>query len=114
MEPIYYYRAVTERVIDGDTYQLRVDLGFRVAVSINGRLRGVNCPEKNTDAGKRAAEFARLILLPDKKPPTELVIQSYKDEQSFARWVVVIWIPGNVSLAQQIIKFGHGEVLLVD
>jgi len=54
MEPMYCYRATTERVIDGDTYRLSVDLGFRCSVSIEGRLQGVDCPELDTENGKKS------------------------------------------------------------
>lgn len=110
MEPAYYYKATTEEVTDGDTYRLRVDLGFRVAVTISGRIRGANSPERGTKEGKAAKAYAESILLPS-SGPTPLVIQSYKDEQSFARWIVNVWLPGDVSLAGQLIKAGHAVVL---
>lgn len=102
IEPAYRYRALCHRVIDGDTYVLDVDLGFRSALQIEGRLRGVDTPELNTASGQRAKLYvAELIMgLP-------LVIESYHDRRSFARWVVDVYL-GGASLAERIIADGYG------
>lgn len=104
--PVYRYRAACERVVDGDTYRLRVDLGFGAGLSINGRLRDVNCPELSTEAGKAARAYAESRLMAG--PPTPLILESYRDRQSFARWIVDIWLPGGQALAADLIAAGHG------
>jgi len=35
---VYRYRAVCHRVIDGDTYDLAIDLGFKVTLTVPVRL----------------------------------------------------------------------------
>jgi len=40
------------RVIDGDTQKLLLDLGFSSYVSVTTRIRGIDCPEKSTFAGR--------------------------------------------------------------
>lgn len=110
MEPAYFYKAVTQRVVDGDTYHLVVDLGFHVATMVPARLHGVDAPELKTEAGKIARAYAISLLLP-MEGATPLVIQSFKDEQSFARWVVNIWLPGDVSLAGKLLESGHAVPL---
>jgi len=42
------------RVIDGDTVELIVDLGFRVETRIHLRLEGIDAPELSTPMGKIA------------------------------------------------------------
>lgn len=107
--PAYVYRATVDRVIDGDTYVLDVDLGFKVHAKITVRLRGVNCPELSTDEGKTAASWVA-----DEIVGQQLLIQSYKDQQSFARWVcdVYLTMPSGAitALADGIISSGHGVV----
>lgn len=110
MEPSYFYKALTERVVDGDTYHLRVDLGFYVALSIPGRLHGVDCPELKTPEGKEARDYVKTLLFTD-VGPTPLVVQSFRDEQSFARWVVNVWLPDDVSLAGRLLEAGHAVPL---
>lgn len=108
MDPAYQYRGLTARVIDGDTYELDIDLGFRVSFTINGRLHGVDCPELSTEAGKQAKAWVESILRPDGKP-IQLVVVSYKDRQTFARWVVDIYLPDDVRLTDKIIEAGQGK-----
>lgn len=112
MEPAYFYKAIAEEVHDGDTYRLRVDLGFRVFMVINARLHGVDAPELRTKEGISSRDYVKLILTPS-DGPTPLVVQSFKDEQSFARWVTNIWLPGDVNLAGHLIETGYAVPLNV-
>lgn len=99
--PAYRYRATCRRVIDGDTYELDVDLGFRVSVRIMVRLRGpIDCPEVHTPEGMRARDDAIALL-----NGAALVIESYKDQQSFARWVCNVYV-GGVSVADELRRLG--------
>lgn len=54
--------AQVVRVIDGDTVIVVADLGWRVKIETAVRVDGMNAPEKTTDAGRLAAEFARGLL----------------------------------------------------
>lgn len=101
MEPVYTYRATSDRVIDGDTFVANVDLGFFVAIKIHVRLHGVDTPEKG-QAGWAEATDALKALITDKS----LILKSFKDQRTFERWVCDVWVGDlNVSDAQQI----HGK-----
>jgi endonuclease YncB( thermonuclease family) len=102
MDPAYIYRAEVLDVHDGDTYRLRVDLGFRCAVTIQCRLHGVDAPELNTPEGKAARNFALEAI-----EGGEVVIQSYKDQRSFERWVCDVWLPDGRSLADTLVQAGY-------
>lgn len=99
----YLYRAKIDRIIDGDTYVLAVDLGFRVSLVITGRLRGVDCPELNTPAGVTARKYVADLIAAQ----PDLVIQSYKDQQSFARWIVDVWLTDGRSLSDVLVDAGQ-------
>ena len=45
---MYYYNAVLVRVVDGDTIDAIIDLGFVVQVKKRIRLAGINAPESRT------------------------------------------------------------------
>ena len=49
---MYTYKAKLNRVVDGDTVNLTIDLGFRLTYTANCRLAGINAPEMNTEEGK--------------------------------------------------------------
>lgn len=57
------YQATVDRVVDGDTVDVVVDLGFDLSLRGRFRLAGIDAPEMNTAAGR--ASKARLEeLLP--------------------------------------------------
>lgn len=45
---MYQYNAICTRVIDGDTVDARVDLGFNVWIECRVRLMGIDAPETRT------------------------------------------------------------------
>jgi len=59
---LYVYKAIVERVIDGDTLLIRLDLGFQVCKVQRIRLAQVDTPEKDTKAGRKAFEYVRDTL----------------------------------------------------
>ena len=44
----FFYQAKVVNVVDGDTLDLLVDLGFNVHHNIRVRLHGINTPESKT------------------------------------------------------------------
>jgi hypothetical protein len=65
-----------------------VDLGFEVRRRVTVRVKDLHCPERFTPEGDAvtAAAYALLHATP------QLVVRSYKDKQSFARWVCDVWM----------------------
>jgi micrococcal nuclease len=100
-EPVYVYRAEIIRVIDGDTFVANVDLGFETFTHIVVRLHMVNAPELHTPGG----EEAKVYLMRFMAEP--VILRSYKDQRSFARWVCDVFQNGK-SLTDEIINAGHG------
>jgi micrococcal nuclease len=45
---MYEYKAKITRVVDGDTLEALIDVGFNTHVSSTLRLYGINTPEKRT------------------------------------------------------------------
>lgn len=113
MDATYRYRARALEVHDGDTYLLDVDLGLHVHAHEWIRLRGVNTPELNTDAGYQARLFVAAALMPgDVAPGPAVVIQTQKtrgglDVQTFARYVADVQLPDGRDLATVLVDAGH-------
>jgi micrococcal nuclease len=61
---IYIYKAELVRVVDGDTVDLIIDLGFDTSRKERFRLYGIDAPEMNTLAGKAAKTWLREALQP--------------------------------------------------
>jgi endonuclease YncB( thermonuclease family) len=60
-DALYTYKATVERVIDGDTLWLQVDLGFRVWTRQKLRLRGINTEELGA-GGEKAGRYVKRRL----------------------------------------------------
>jgi micrococcal nuclease len=86
--PAYRYRARVVRVIDGDTIVATLDLGLRVSTTVHLRVRGVDTPEMSTPEGRVVK--ARVVALFALRP--NILVQTYKDQQSFSRWVADVWL----------------------
>jgi len=85
----YVYSGFVTRVIDADTLEIDVDLGFHLKTKQHFRLVNVNAPEMRGDqreAGLAAKQYAmdRLLL-------KEVVIRTAKAD-SFGRWLAHVWI----------------------
>jgi len=61
---IYIYKAELVRVVDGDTVDLIIDLGFDTLRKERFRLYGIDAPEMNTQEGKVAKAWLENALMP--------------------------------------------------
>jgi endonuclease YncB( thermonuclease family) len=67
---MYQYKAKLNKIVDGDTVNLTIDLGFRMTMTANCRLAGINAPEMSTKEGQVAKVYLTTIL------PDSFTIQS--------------------------------------
>ncbi len=96
---------VTEivKITDGDTYWLRVDVGFRQSMLVHTRLNEWDTPEiyrgssYERERGKVARDFAEHWM---RSSFDDLHIQTYKDPDSFGRWLADVFIPSGASLGK--------------
>lgn len=87
---MYDYTATVLKVVDGDTIDLRVDLGFHVSTTIRTRILGIDAPEVRTQEGKNVRDYLRLAL----PPGTQVQIQTEKDPgDKYGRWLATIREP---------------------
>ena len=65
---MYEYNAICTRVVDGDTIDARVDLGFNVWIECRIRIQGIDAPETRTRdlkekaLGLQTKEFLKTIM----------------------------------------------------
>lgn len=60
MEPIYRYRAEVRQVVDGDTVDAVIDLGFYIKITERLRLEGLDTPEIR-GVSRASAEYRKGI-----------------------------------------------------
>ena len=56
------YSGVVDSVHDGDTINIKLDVGFDLTVYARVRVMGINAPELSTAAGKAARDYAQSLL----------------------------------------------------
>lgn len=87
---LFTYQAEVRRVVDGDTVELALDLGFSIMYRHSCRLYGINAPEHGTEAGDAAKDFLKALL----PVGTEVIVKTMKDKnEKFGRILGVIVIP---------------------
>ena len=59
---MFTYQTKLIEVIDGDTVDLLIDLGFGVHVKERCRLYGIDAPEMPTEAGKAAKAYLESLI----------------------------------------------------
>lgn len=101
--PQYRYRISVVRVIDGDTIEADIDLGFYARIRTNLRLYGIDCPEMNTPEGK-AARQAVIDIVIDGGP---LTADTIKADKYGNRWDAVVWLSDGRNLSLELVKSGH-------
>lgn len=99
-----HYPAALVRVVDGDTYVLRVDLGFDVSYTATIRLADLDTAERFTPEGRLASAAAELFLRSGK-----ITVQP-TGAMTFARHVGHVYVDG-VSVAKHLLERGHRKVL---
>jgi micrococcal nuclease len=86
---LYEYNAKVDRVIDGDTVDFIVDLGFNVNIKIRGRLEGVDTPERgHPDWNIATAKCEQLLA--EAEFGREYITIRTKKTGKYGRWIVSI------------------------
>jgi len=110
MDERQYVYKITQvvKIVDGDTYWLRCDVGFRQEILINVRLSGYDCPESNrgSDYEKAKALEAHTAAYTFLSMLLPLYIRTEKDPDNFGRWLGDIWAGGVVD--SEVVHLGQG------
>ena len=119
---MYQYKAQVRQVIDADTIDVLIDLGFGVHTMQRLRLYGIDAPEMRTEAGKVAKEYVKSVLL-GADASMFVYVRTLKDKKDkYGRKLAVLYFDPvsmaddrdesnigvmGMSLNQQIVNNGH-------
>jgi len=107
---LYQYALKRVRVVDGDTLEGDIDLGFGVMLSATKvRLAHINCPENDTEAGKAAKAFTEqwISKILDSKVDVIVLVKNHKKDK-YGRILGVVSGNGE-DLAQMLQMNGHAK-----
>lgn len=112
------YPAKVVEVVDGDTVDFSVDVGFSISVKERFRLLGINAPEKKlqTRQAGEAAMCHLILLLVDACDAKGFVrIRTHKNKvDKYGRYLVVILFPDGTSLNDRMVSDGHAVPYMVE
>ena len=104
---MYKYNAKLDRVVDGDTIDALVDLGFDTWKKVRIRMMGMNAPESRTrDLGEKKLGLAAKARLIEILGDGEFTLQSH-GVGKYGRCLGEIFRESDVSINRQLINEGH-------
>jgi micrococcal nuclease len=106
----YQYKAEVKKVVDGDTFDILIDLGFDTYRHGRVRLYGINTPETRTKnleekkMGLAAKEFADPWI---KKSNNKVKIETILDKnEKYGRILARVWNEDGECLNTEIVNVG--------
>ena len=104
MNPCYVYNALVTKVVDGDTADLDVHLGFKMTAHIRVRFYGINAPEtrgKERPLGLQSKKWVKDLI-----EGRVITIKTHKTGK-YGRWLAELYIPGEEeSINDQMVRLG--------
>ncbi len=103
------YRAVVDRVVDGDTLYVLISTGFNTYSYHSIRVAGINSPELFTsDPIEREKGRAAKAYLESIAPPgTKCLLRTDKDKTTFGRYVGSMTLESGIDVASEMVPAGH-------
>jgi micrococcal nuclease len=108
---MYTYNAELIRVIDGDTIEAMVDLGFHTWRKVTVRLYGINAPESRTrDLEEKERGLAAKKRLTELLKDGKFLLESHGIGK-YGRCLGIIYVEEfEVNLNYLLIEEGHAEL----
>lgn len=103
----YYYTGRVYNVVDGDTIDVEIDLGFKVSIRQRLRLNGLNTPEKGNPGFKEAKDWLTNKIL------NQIIMIKTSKISKFGYYLAEVWL-GSTSINESLIdqrlaQIYHGE-----
>ena len=107
---VYLYNAEVKKIVDGDTFDVLIDIGFNIFKKERIRLYGINTPESRTTnleekkMGLAAKEFTdQWITAAGHKIKIETILDK---NEKYGRILARVWNETGESLNEAIVKSG--------
>jgi micrococcal nuclease len=104
---MYEYKAKVVKVVDGDTVDCDVDLGFYMTARIRFRLARIDTPEIRGEERPEGLLAKQWLIDTLQKSNNEITVQTGKTGK-YGRWIGEIII-GETNINDELVKTGHAE-----
>ena len=103
---MYKYNAKLDRVVDGDTVDALVDLGFDTWKKVRIRMVGMNAPESRTsDLEEKARGIAAKIRLEELLGEGKFILES-QGVGKYGRCLGILFVD-DININKTLIQEGH-------
>jgi len=105
---VYEYNCKVKRVVDGDTVDVLIDLGFDVAYASRVRLYGIDTPESRTrDKDEKARGLISKDFLKSWLDKGSVVIRTRKDKKGKFGRILGEMIVDDININELMIEEHH-------
>tara|TARA_R100000306_G_C4252360_1_gene81075 strand:+ start:86 stop:454 length:369 start_codon:yes stop_codon:yes gene_type:complete len=111
---MFEYFCKLERVVDGDTIDVNIDLGFQVWHKARVRMLGIDTPESRTrNLEEKALGLASKARLKELLKGKKVTIECSKEKGKFGRVLAIVWTVDKegkeIDINSQLIEEGHAR-----
>ncbi len=112
---MYEYKSILLKVIDGDTMDLIIDLGFKITTKQRVRLKGIDTPEtwrqhKTSDEYIKGMEAKNFVINRFKENENNAIIISDKETGVYGRYIVDIFFEDSeISLNDELVMKAYAK-----
>ena len=114
---MYEYKAKLDRVVDGDTIDLIIDVGFKMTTKQRIRLAHIDTPETyrvkhDAEEYKKGTEATQYVEKRLKENQNLMKIQTYKQTGKYGRYIGVISLKDSkLSLNDELVQKGYAKAV---
>ena len=112
---MYKYKATVERVVDGDTIDMTIDLGFKITTHQRIRLAKINTPEtynvkKDSEEYKKGMASKEFVVKRIEANNNEVIIETDKLVGKYGRYIGTIYLAdSDITLNDELVQKGLAE-----
>lgn len=112
---MYHYKAKVERIVDGDTIDVVIDLGFKITTFQRIRLAKINTPEtynvkkdsEEYQQGLLSKQFIERRLAANNN---EIQLETEKVTEKYGRYIGTIWLADSpTALNDELVENGFAK-----
>jgi micrococcal nuclease len=97
----YQYKGTVHRVVDGDTLDVWIDLGFRIVVHQRLRLFGIDTPERGEPGWREAGDHLKQLL-----PEGSSILVETEKGDKYGRWIATVISESGEDVNKSMIESG--------
>lgn len=113
---MYKYKTIVVKVVDGDTMDCVIDMGFKITTNQRIRLSKIDTPEtyrrkKGSEEYIKGMAAKNYVVDRLKENKNKFILETEKDPGVFGRYLGTIWLKdSDISLNDELLEKGHAKL----